>query len=117
MLTNRPSSQDIAQKAFCQALDRFKKEFGDKPEQLERLTEHTSIEDIHVALHQANTKLAKKSPDDNRTGHWLEKISSRIVYYGAVLDMLAQHHPEYVSLAWGATKFVLMVRPLFLPAL
>jgi hypothetical protein len=32
------------------------------------------------------------------------------MYYGQVLDMLAQHHPEYVSLAWGTLKFILMVR-------
>lgn len=32
------------------------------------------------------------------------------MYYGGVLDALSQHHPEYVALAWGAVKFVLMVR-------
>ncbi|THY17604.1 hypothetical protein D6D01_07455 [Aureobasidium pullulans] len=44
------------------------------------------------------------------TSKWirLNSISSRIVYYGTVLDVLSQHHPEYVSLAWGAVKFVLM---------
>lgn len=39
----------------------------------------------------------------------MRKVSSWIMFYGQVLDMLSQHHPEYVSLAWGATKFVLMV--------
>jgi len=32
------------------------------------------------------------------------------MYYGKVLDMLAQHHPEYVALAWGTVKLVLTVR-------
>ena len=40
---------------------------------------------------------------------WLSAFSSRFMYYGAVLDTLAQHHPEYVSLAWGAIKFIFMV--------
>ena len=31
------------------------------------------------------------------------------MYYGKVLDMLAQHHPEYVALAWGTVKLVLTV--------
>jgi hypothetical protein len=31
------------------------------------------------------------------------------MYYGKVFDTLAQHHPEYVALAWGAVKLVLMV--------
>jgi hypothetical protein len=28
--------------------------------------------------------------------------------YGQVLDVLSQHHPEYVALVWGVLKFVLM---------
>jgi hypothetical protein len=43
---------------------------------------------------------------------WLNKLSLGIRYYSQALDMLAQHHPEYVALAWGAIKFVLMVRPI-----
>jgi len=30
--------------------------------------------------------------------------------YAQALDMLSQHHPEYVALVWGTLKFVLMVR-------
>ncbi|KAK4198766.1 hypothetical protein QBC40DRAFT_283226 [Triangularia verruculosa] len=37
---------------------------------------------------------------------WLEKLSNRVVYYGTVLDVLVQHNPEYVSLVWGAFKFL-----------
>lgn len=33
-----------------------------------------------------------------------------MLYYGAALDILAQHHPEYVSLAWGTIKFIFIVR-------
>jgi hypothetical protein len=40
----------------------------------------------------------------------VQQVSCRIMYYGKVLDVLAQHHPEYVALAWGAMKLVLMVR-------
>ena len=39
----------------------------------------------------------------------LERLSARIMYYGKVMDTLAQHHPEYVALVWGAMKFVLIV--------
>ncbi|KAF4829591.1 hypothetical protein CGCTS75_v006444 [Colletotrichum tropicale] len=39
---------------------------------------------------------------------WLQVFSSRVVYYGQVLDTLAQHHPEYVGLVWGIIKFVLL---------
>ena len=48
----------------------------------------------------------------------LERLSARIMYYGKVMDTLAQHHPEYVALVWGAMKFVLTVsHPKFKPAL
>lgn len=40
---------------------------------------------------------------------WLNIFASRVNYYGGVLDTLAQHHPEYVALAWGAIKFLIAV--------
>jgi hypothetical protein len=53
----------------------------------------------------------EKSKEHKHTGmrRLLEKLSSRIMYYGKVMDSLAQHHPEYVALVWGAMKFVLTV--------
>ena len=33
----------------------------------------------------------------------------RVQYYGNVMDVLVQHHPEYVSLAWGTMKFFFVV--------
>jgi hypothetical protein len=31
------------------------------------------------------------------------------MYYSVIMDTLSQHHPEYVSLAWGAIKFLFIV--------
>ena len=31
------------------------------------------------------------------------------MYYGNIFDVFAQHHPEYVALAWGAMKFLFVV--------
>lgn len=39
----------------------------------------------------------------------LNRLSSKIHYYGNVVDVLVQHHPEYVSLVWGAMKFLFTV--------
>ncbi|KAF2498987.1 hypothetical protein BU16DRAFT_454960 [Lophium mytilinum] len=46
---------------------------------------------------------------EKRTGvmKWLQRFSGTILYYSNVLDVLAQHHPEYLCLAWGSVKFVL----------
>jgi len=32
------------------------------------------------------------------------------MFYSGIMDMLSQQHPEYVALAWGAMKFLLVVR-------
>ena len=45
-----------------------------------------------------------------KVGRWLASFSSRVCYYGNIMDVLVQHHPEYVSLAWGAMKFLFVVR-------
>lgn len=33
-------------------------------------------------------------------------FSKRVHYYGKVMDVMVQQHPEYASLAWGAMKIV-----------
>ncbi|KAH9236311.1 hypothetical protein K456DRAFT_1748785 [Colletotrichum gloeosporioides 23] len=37
---------------------------------------------------------------------WLQRLSTNIHHYSNILDVLVQHHPEYVSLVWGAMKFL-----------
>lgn len=52
----------------------------------------------------------KKRYDDaasqSRIREGLNAFSQRLLYYGSIMDVLVQHHPEYVSLAWGAMKFI-----------
>ncbi|KAI0160610.1 hypothetical protein GGR57DRAFT_388457 [Xylariaceae sp. FL1272] len=43
-----------------------------------------------------------------KASKWLIRLSEKVIFYSQVLDVVAQHHPEYVSLAWGAFKFVFM---------
>lgn len=51
-----------------------------------------------------------ESSRNQRLNKWLGRVSSRLMYYGNIFDVLAQHHPEYVALAWGAMKFLFVVR-------
>ena len=45
---------------------------------------------------------------------WLTRLSEKLVYYGNIFDVMAQHHPEYVSLAWGTFKLLFVVStPIF----
>jgi hypothetical protein len=79
----------------------------DAPIPLEKLG---SIQDVCAIVEKAKTRYINKSVNQSGARKWLEKLSGRIMHYAPVLDALAQHHPEYVALAWGAIKFVLMVR-------
>jgi hypothetical protein len=45
----------------------------------------------------------------DKAGKWLQIFAGKVVYYGTVLDVLVQQYPQYVSLAWGAMKFLFMV--------
>jgi hypothetical protein len=67
------------------------------------------MEDILDAVQTAQRSYNARAEPRKKVHEWLAKVSSRIMHYSQALDMLAQHHPEYVALVWGAMKFVLMV--------
>lgn len=69
----------------------------------DKYTQH----DVESSIEQA--KLLYEARSNSKARPWLGKLSSGILCYGKVLDMLAQHHPEYVSLAWGTTELLFIV--------
>ena len=63
--------------------------------------------DVHrELLHARDTYV---SNPQCKARKWLVALSERITCYGQIFDVLVQHHPEYVALAWGAFKFVFVV--------
>ncbi|KAI0403449.1 hypothetical protein F4802DRAFT_608043 [Xylaria palmicola] len=62
------------------------------------------MRDFVATILEARSKY--ESRPNSKAYTWLEKLSGRVAYYGATLDVLVQHHPEYVSLAWGGFKFL-----------
>lgn len=105
------SKRDIASEAFNDAIRYLETEFaGDKKAlawlDSARVTSLTDLLDATRSVEEKYTNAAR-----NRRGlmTWLRGLSSRIMHYGQVMDTLAQHHPEYVSLVWGIVKFILMV--------
>ncbi|THY91877.1 hypothetical protein D6C92_06090 [Aureobasidium pullulans] len=101
------SSPDIASQAYKAAVVTFKQELGNGPNAL-LLGTATCMDDILAAINDTRAQYALNQSKWNKISEWLDLASSRVMYYSNVLDALAQHHPEYVSLAWGAIKFVLM---------
>ena len=95
-----------------EAFDKAKKIFLDslRSDQQQQIFGHDSnnIEEFQAIVYQAKEAYERRR-QKGKARQWLSSFSSRLLYYGAVLDTLAQHHPEYVSLAWGAVKFVFIV--------
>lgn len=66
------------------------------------------IEDVQEVIVTAQEKYRARRRG-SKVRERLATVSSRVLYYGHVLDVLSQHHPEYVSLAWGTMKFLFVV--------
>jgi hypothetical protein len=71
------------------------------------------MQDVKAAADDAQKAYEARSRKSKAQQH-LAAFSSRLMYYGVIMDTLSQHHPEYVSLAWGAVKFLFVVRVTFL---
>jgi hypothetical protein len=69
----------------------------------------TSMNDVQLVVMES-MKIYQSKYRKSKARKWLHYVASRIHYYGNVMDVLVQHHPEYVSLAWGAMKFLFVVR-------
>jgi hypothetical protein len=68
-------------------------------------SQSSDIDAIFRAVSDAQQRY-KGSQKSSKAWKWLSRFSSRVRYYGNIMDVLVQHHPEYVSLAWGAMKFL-----------
>jgi hypothetical protein len=68
---------------------------------------HT-IADVQEAVTKAQERYNLRSKD-SKVRKWLARFSTGVLHYGRILDVLVQHHPEYVSLAWGTTKLLFVV--------
>ncbi len=108
-LTNfRDRELVIAEEAYKQAVIFCKQELkNDKKGWSMWLDDSSSASDVVDVVRHARTKYEKKRRPAV-SSIW-SALSSRIVYYKDILDMLVQQHPEYVSLAWGAMKFLFVV--------
>jgi chromosomal replication initiation ATPase DnaA len=109
------SGLDPARQAFEDAVNEFRKEISEE-ECSKWLKSATTISDVEDAVISAKEKYEKKSAK-SRARKWLASCSSRLMYYSVIMDTLSQHHPEYVSLAWGALKFLFIVSNATLPVI
>jgi hypothetical protein len=101
------SGLGLAKQAFEDAVKEFSTEVSAE-ECAKWLSASNTIFDVEQAVISAKQKYENRSPK-SRARKWLSSCSSRLMYYSVIMDTLSQHHPEYVSLAWGAIKFLFIV--------
>ncbi|RGP77598.1 hypothetical protein FLONG3_4289 [Fusarium longipes] len=96
-----------AHQAFEEGRNHFASNFTKDPEKIDFSRGFSSIQDIQTIAQDSFTKYSdeKRYPKAKK---WLQRITSKIHHYGNIMDVLVQHHPEYVSLVWGAMKLVLV---------
>ncbi|KAK1701990.1 hypothetical protein BDP67DRAFT_585715 [Colletotrichum lupini] len=107
LTTDRQTARwsDPAKNAYDNTIVILKKDLTDEEYQQLRLQSQHSMNDVQSAVESARQEYQTKSKG-SKTQSALTTCSSRIMFYGAIFDTFSQHHPEYVSLGWGALKFL-----------
>jgi hypothetical protein len=99
-----------AQAAFDKALELVRADHPSSSITTQWLKDAHTITDVEDEVRKA--KLKYESKPKGRCRRWLGELSLGIMHYASILDALVQHHPEYVSLAWGTTKLLFVVSDL-----
>lgn len=98
----------VAEGAFRAVQDYFQQSRILTREQKTLITRSQSMEDVQ-SLVTATLGKYEATKASSKIRRWLERTSEIICHYGTILDVFVQHHPEYVSLAWGALKLIFSV--------
>lgn len=101
-------TKGASREAYDKAVDLLQKKYANNGRKLELLKSAYGIEDVLETVTEAQLKYAQRT-EGSKVRKWLGGLSTRITYYGQIIDVLSQHHPEYVSLAWGTMKFLFVV--------
>lgn len=104
-------SADPARSAFDEAIKFFNNNLTADDCKRIWLHDKICISDVEHAVLAAKTTYESRS-QQSKARKWLTKLSQRLLHYGNIMDTLANYNPEYLALAWGAMKFLLMVRGL-----
>lgn len=104
------SGPDLAKEVFNEALPIFKSELSKDPTKLQWIIDSKagSLTEVLACITSARRHYEARK-GDSRLRKCLSEVSEKIHYYGGIMDVLVQHHPEYVSLAWGAMKVLFVV--------
>jgi hypothetical protein len=94
--------------AFKDAKRKFESDFTQDHEKVQFASSKNTLEDVQDAVSESMAKYHSQRKG-SKARKWLERLSLRIHFYGTILNVLAQHHPEYTALAWGSIRFLIVV--------
>ncbi|KAF1998907.1 hypothetical protein P154DRAFT_621387 [Amniculicola lignicola CBS 123094] len=105
--TTSQNVKDPATTAFEECLEIFKQKLTADPKKRLRIDslKAAKLQDVIDEVVKAQDQYEAKH-QDSKTKKCIIAFSKRVHYYGKIMDVMVQHHPEYVSLAWGAMKIV-----------
>lgn len=103
------SAEDAFQEAQRMFLQEDTKDFRNK-ERLGKI-KATTLDDVVQSVQLAVHRYSQDRSHSKIRRH-LECLSERVHYYGTIMDVFVQQHPEYVCLAWGTMKLLVGVRSL-----
>ncbi|KAK4638902.1 hypothetical protein QC761_703500 [Podospora bellae-mahoneyi] len=98
-------SLDPATDAFEEAICIYRDHLTKDQDKRQFISRSHGFAELQATLAEAQQKyesLRVKS----KTREYLTKFSNLLCHYDNVMKCLIQHNPEYVSLAWGAMKFL-----------
>ncbi|KIW81989.1 hypothetical protein Z517_05015 [Fonsecaea pedrosoi CBS 271.37] len=99
---------DVAREAFEKGVEYFKKEVTNDKVKKDWIDKQTSLQDVLNVAENAHRDYQASHSQGGPISTWVSRLPHQIMYYGSVIDVFTQSHPEYAALAWGAIKFVLM---------
>jgi hypothetical protein len=68
----------------------------------------TSLKGVLDCIQDAQAEYENRR-ERSKLRECLSSLAERVHHYGNIMDVLVQHHPEYVALAWGAMKLLFVV--------
>lgn len=99
------SVPSMAEEAFQAAV----KKIIEDGEHIERILQNAAtLQDIQEVVRKSMHQY-KAIGKNLKTIKWLNRTTKSIVYYSRVFDVFAPQNPQYVSLAFGAMKFLFTV--------
>jgi hypothetical protein len=99
---------NLLEDAFAEAKVKFSSTLSQDQQKIGFVNSKNSLEDVRAVVLQSMVNYESRKTS-SQARKWLQSFSQRVKFYGDILDVFVQHHPEYVSLVWGAMKFLFTV--------